>query len=87
MQQAALRIGRGELETRIEVPSTIELASLASTFNDMAGELKASRNKDLEKSEERFQLVARATLDMIWDWDVRADTFLAGERVSRALRT
>jgi PAS domain S-box-containing protein len=80
LQQAALRIGRGDLETRIEVSSTIELASLGSTFNDMAGELKASRNKDLEKSEERFQLVARATVDMIWDWDVRADRIWLGER-------
>lgn len=73
LQQAALRIGRGELETRIVVPPTVELASLATTFNAMAGELKISRNEDLKKSEERFQLAARSSNDVIWDWDVRLD--------------
>ncbi len=28
---------------------------------------------DLARSEERFQLVARATSDAIWDWDIRTD--------------
>jgi PAS domain S-box-containing protein len=73
LQQAALRIGSGDLETRIAVPATIELGSLATTFNDMAKELKISRNEDLKKSEERFQLAARATSDMIWDWNIRTD--------------
>lgn len=80
LQHAALRIGRGDLETRIVVPSTIELASLATTFNDMTGELKVSRNRDLARSEERFQMVTRATMDMIWDWDVRADLVWLDER-------
>jgi PAS domain S-box-containing protein len=87
LQQAALRIGRGDLETRIVVPSTTELASLATTFNDMTRELKASRNKDLETSEERFRLAARATRDMIWDWDVRTDQFWLDERFRGSLES
>lgn len=80
LQQAALRIGQGDLDTQIAVPSTTELRSLATTFNDMARELKVSRSEDLKKSEERFQLAARATRDMIWDWDVRTDQFWLDER-------
>ncbi|MEA2571473.1 MAG: hypothetical protein QOI24_3474 [Acidobacteriota bacterium] len=80
LQRAALRIGRGDLETTIAMPSTIELASLATTFNDMTRELKVARNKDLEKSEERFRLAARATMDMIWDWDPRTDQVWVDER-------
>src|SRR5690606_869185 len=29
---------------------------------------------DLRASEERFKLVARATNDAVWDWDIIADT-------------
>jgi PAS domain S-box-containing protein len=73
LQEAALRIGAGDLDTQVQVPRTIELASLAATFNEMTRELKASRDQDLQKSEERFQLATRATLDMIWDFDAVAD--------------
>src|SRR5438270_7767562 len=50
----AVRKSRDELEARVA---------------DRTAEL-ASANEELRRSEERFQGAARATSDVIWDWDV-----------------
>ena len=37
---------------------------------------------ELRRSEERFQLVARATNDAIWDWDVKRDVIWWNQGIS-----
>jgi PAS domain S-box-containing protein len=44
-----------------------------------------SRSEEaLRKSEERYRLVAKATSDVIWDWDLRTGEVLWSDAVSRA---
>ncbi len=78
LQRAAKSIGRGELGTSVPVPPIEELAVLVTTFNAMTADLKTSRER-LERSEERFQLAARAANDMIWDLDVTTQEVWLGE--------
>lgn len=42
---AARRIGRGDYETRVEVPASGELAHLVTAFNTMGGEIRAARER------------------------------------------
>jgi PAS domain S-box-containing protein len=78
LRLAAERIGQGDFETRVAVPSLQELAALATTFNDMTAELLSSREQ-LRSSEERFQLASKATSDMIFDFDVQTRVFWVSE--------
>jgi PAS domain S-box-containing protein len=78
LQKAAKSIGRGELGTSVAVPPIEEVADLVMAFNAMTADLKASRGQ-LERSEERFQLAARAANDMIWDLDVTTQEVWFGE--------
>ena len=66
LQRAAARIGRGDLETQVDLPSIREMANLAITFNEMACDLRSSRH-----TLQRFHLAASATDNMIWDLDLR----------------
>ncbi|MHC6625495.1 ATP-binding protein [Streptomyces globosus] len=56
MRRAAQRMGRGRLDTRIEVRGADELAGLARTFNDTARALEASVGelRDAETRARRF---------------------------------
>jgi PAS domain S-box-containing protein len=73
LQVAAERIGQGDFDARVPVPSVRELGTLATTFNSMTSELQTSR-ESLRRSRERFALVARATSDVIWDLDMKTRT-------------
>lgn len=55
LRNAAIRIGKGELDTRIKVSTNNEVGELASAFNQMTEELKKSRKKieDYSKGLER----------------------------------
>jgi PAS domain S-box-containing protein len=66
----AARFGGGDLGARTDVRAPGEVGTLATTFNQMASTLQA-RSAALAASEERHRLAARATNDVIWDWDVR----------------
>jgi len=49
--------------------------AIRRAMDDAKAVLERKRTEDeLRKSEERFQLVARATNDVIWDWDIGANT-------------
>ncbi len=51
---AVVKIGQGELDTRLEVEGDDELALLGDTINDMAGQLKALlREQELAADEQR----------------------------------
>ncbi|WP_411104389.1 ATP-binding protein [Streptomyces sp. cmx-4-9] len=56
MRRAAERLGRGRLDTRIEVRGSDELAGLARTFNETAGALEQSVSelRDAEARARRF---------------------------------
>ncbi len=74
-------IGRkGELSSRISVEGEDEVATLAKSINKMLEDLHRSRQA-VEEGQERFEIVVRATNDIIWDWNLithriwRNDTF------------
>jgi PAS domain S-box-containing protein len=76
-------VAAGRLDARVPASGLDELASLAESFNDMAGQLKASfdelvveveRRKAsearLRTSENRMQLAVKAGNLGIWEWDI-----------------
>ena len=64
------RLGAGDLAARTDVRAAGEVGALAASMNQMAATLQ-SRTSALAASEERHRLAARATNDVIWDWDIR----------------
>jgi PAS domain S-box-containing protein len=89
LSAAAQQVGRGNLQANFTLPGSDELALLGSTLARMTSQLRAHADEirgsrsALEESHERFAAVAKATNDIIWDWDPRT------ERVwrSNAVRT
>ncbi|HEX6052006.1 MAG TPA: HAMP domain-containing protein, partial [Gemmatimonadaceae bacterium] len=69
----AARLGAGDLSMRTDVRAAGEVGVLAASLNQMAAALQ-SRTTALAASEERHRLAARATNDVIWDWDIRTST-------------
>jgi PAS domain S-box-containing protein len=55
LKDAADKIGKGELETKIQVSSNDEIGDLAQAFNDMTCKLKESRTSLEEKVRERTE--------------------------------
>ena len=82
----AARLGAGDLAIRTNVRAPGEVGTLAATFNQMAGTLQ-TRSAALAASEERHRLAARATNDVIWDWDIRTSAVEWSEGASSAFRT
>src|SRR5690606_39789075 len=60
-----------------------ELIQSAASLAGIAIELTRTRRELLE-TVERFQFVARATNDVVWDWDLVADTIWWSEEIGRA---
>ncbi|MDF2772186.1 MAG: Blue-light-activated protein [Geminicoccaceae bacterium] len=69
----AARLGAGDLSMHTSVRAAGEVGVLATSLNQMAATLQ-SRTAALAASEERHRLAARATNDVIWDWDIRTST-------------
>lgn len=76
---ATRAMARGDLAARATGSNLVELGSLVSSFNDMAGklnhsfgELRASEAR-ARQSEDRLQLAIDAAGLGIWDWDVQVD--------------
>ena len=82
----AARFGSGDLGARTDVSAPGEVGVLASTFNHMASTLE-TRTVALAASEERHRLAARATNDVIWDWDIRTSAVQWSEGAVSAFRT
>jgi PAS domain S-box-containing protein len=55
------------------------IASLSIIARDIGDRLRAG--EDLRASNERYRLAGRATKDVIWDWDLDADTIEWGEAI------
>jgi two-component system cell cycle sensor histidine kinase/response regulator CckA len=81
----AARFGAGDLAARTDVQAPGEVGTLAATFNQMAATLQA-RTTALARSEERHRLAARATNDVIWDWDVGTSVVEWSESAGSAFR-
>jgi PAS domain S-box-containing protein len=54
-----------------------EVAGISGTFIDITDGRRSEES--LRESNARFQLVARATTDVIWDWDIRRETVWSNE--------
>jgi PAS domain S-box-containing protein len=65
-----------------------DFAALASQEIERAlARARADRERAaLRENEERFRLVARATNDVVWDWDVRSGRMLWSDAAPRSLR-
>ena len=88
---AARRVGDGDFTADFTLPGRDELAVLGDALARMtaqlrthAEEVRASRSA-LEESHERFAAVARATNDIIWDWDPRTDRVWRNDAVRTLL--
>ncbi|HUU39338.1 MAG TPA: ATP-binding protein, partial [Desulfatiglandales bacterium] len=79
LSSAIIEIGKGGLDTRVEVESNDEIGQLAASFNDMAGKLKESHTK-LQKSHAQLdKKVKERTAELS-----SANTKLEGEVSHRA---
>lgn len=56
LAEGAERLGRGELDTRVEVRSRDEVGRLAATFNHMADELRTHQQRVIEQERLRKEL-------------------------------
>jgi signal transduction histidine kinase len=64
LKGAAEKLARGDLQTRVPVDGRDEVASLSSTFNQMAEQLQAADQKQRELDTLRRDLVAWASHDL-----------------------
>jgi len=94
---ATRRIGRGDLETRVEVPSTRDvLAELSETFNQMAQQVQNQRHSLLEArqveklrrvfTERVLAGVPAGVIGTNRDWQIEVANRAAGEILGRELR-
>ncbi len=73
IQRGIQAISEGDLGARIALRGDDELGEVAGAIDDMAEHL-ARKEQDLRHSEQRFQGIAKATSDALWDWDLRDDS-------------
>lgn len=77
-------LAAGDLGARAEVHRHDEVGEVAAAFNGMVERL-AERIDELKVSEARLDLVLRATMDGVWDWDVANDTYYLSPRFKELL--
>jgi PAS domain S-box-containing protein len=88
---AAQRVGKGDFTADFTLPGSDELALLGSALARMTSQLRAHADEirgsrsALEESHERFAAVARATNDIIWDWDPRTERVWRSDAVKTLL--
>jgi two-component system sensor histidine kinase/response regulator len=70
-RDSELQKARDELEKRVEA-RTADLSKANANLIQQVDERRRAEDA-LRKSEERFQLVACATNDTVWDWDIAAN--------------
>jgi adenylate cyclase len=75
LEDGAKRIGSGQFDHRIAISSGDELEQLATRFNEMAGELAASRQKS-----ERISRLKRFLAPQVAELIERSDQLLDGQR-------
>jgi len=94
---AAAEIGKGKLDTVIEVKSKDEIGSLANTFNEMAAGLKKTTTsidnlnkeiterkrteEELKGSEEKYRSLIQNIPDVVWTTDLNGKTIFISPQV------
>jgi len=74
-----LRIGRGDLEHRIDLRSKDEIGRLSASFNRMLEDLER-RSLRLIESEERYRLMAESVQDVIFSLDRKGRFLFINQR-------
>ncbi|HEV2566966.1 MAG TPA: PAS domain-containing protein [Microvirga sp.] len=79
------RYGILEVDSPVESRFTEADITFMRGFANLLGVALERRTGEaaLHETEERYRLAARATNDVIWDWDLRADRILWNEAVTR----
>ncbi|MFA5975285.1 MAG: ATP-binding protein [Elusimicrobiota bacterium] len=70
LKEAASQVGQGRWDAPIPSGAHGEVGVLALAFKRMVDALKREATL-LRQSQERFEIAARATNDVIWDWDMK----------------
>ncbi|MBC2837609.1 ATP-binding protein [Paragemmobacter straminiformis] len=79
LAKAAGEFAEGDLSVRLQPAGPYEIYNVGERFNQMFDALRhsiqerAASAESLRLSEERFRLLAHATSDVVWDWNVRTD--------------
>ncbi|HXA86865.1 MAG TPA: response regulator [Candidatus Dormibacteraeota bacterium] len=94
LTEATWKAAQGDFAQRLTSTSRDEVGQLARSFNKMADSLKQSRDElefaesrraaeALQRSEERLQLMANATNDVIWDHNLITNSVWRNKNYSR----
>lgn len=84
LSRASRLLAAGDLNARAVVRRQDEVGEVATAFNGMV-ETLAERIGELKASEARLDLVMRATMDGVWDWDVANDSYYLSPRFKELL--
>jgi PAS domain S-box-containing protein len=96
LTEATWKAARGDFAHRLTSTSRDEVGQLTRSFNQMADSLQQSRAdlefaesrraaEALQRSEERFQLIADATNDVIWDHNLLTNSVWRNKNYSKLL--
>ncbi len=92
LKSAAVKIGSGELETRIDVDSNDEIGQLAKVFKQMAENLRENTvaRKELieevsrrKKSEDKYRSLVTNIPDVVWTTDIHGETSFISDNVKQ----
>lgn len=89
--QQAAAIAQGDYETRCDINSSNELATLGAHFNVMAGAIerdileRKQAEDELRVSEERWSFALEGAGEGVWDWNLETNRLMVSRRAARAL--